>query len=253
MVNDNTNITFPDTKSTRAFVVIFAGGTGVRMNTRALPKQFLVIHGKPVLIHTLEVFEGCTEIDGIIVVVSPDQIEYANDVIAKYNISKIKAITAGGQSGQDSIYNGLLKAQKFYKDCDIVLIHDGVRPFIDSELIKKNIECVKKYRCAVSAVKESESVVVAEDGKITALTDKSRLWIARAPQSFLLGDIVMAHKKAIEEERKDFADSCALISNYSDFAIHIVECRSDNIKLTTPEDFFVFRAFFDKRDSSQLL
>ena len=115
--------------------VVFAGGTGQRMNTRTRPKQFLELHGKPIIIYTLEAFEEHSEIDGIIVVMLESWIGYTQELIRKYNLEKIKKVVPGGSSGQESIYNGLCAASEFYKDDDIVLIHDGVRPLIDEETI----------------------------------------------------------------------------------------------------------------------
>ena len=121
--------------------VIFAGGTGSRMNSKVLPKQFLKIYGKPVIIHTLEVFENCDEIDEIIVVILQGWERYLQCLLEQYCITKVKKVVTGGETGQQSIYNGL----KEIRD-GIVLIHDGVRPFISSKLIKENIEMCKSKR-----------------------------------------------------------------------------------------------------------
>ena len=130
--------------------VIFAGGTGQRMNTRTRPKQFLELHGKPIIIYTLEAFEDHSEIDGIIVVMLESWIPYTKELIRKYNLKKVKDVVPGGASGQDSIYNGLCAAARFYGDDDIVLIHDGVRPLIDEETITANIRGVEKLGTAIT-------------------------------------------------------------------------------------------------------
>ena len=118
--------------------VIFAGGTGSRMNSKVLPKQFLKIYGKPVIIHTLEVFENCDEIDEIVVVILQGWERYLQCLLEQYRITKVKKVVIGGETGQQSIYNGLKEISD-----GIVLIHDGVRPFISSQLIKENIETAR--------------------------------------------------------------------------------------------------------------
>ena len=237
---------------TKAAALIFAGGIGVRMNTRALPKQFLIINGKPVLIHTLEIFEKNRLIDGIVLVMTKDWINYTKDLLNKYNITKTKAVVIGGNTGQQSIYNGLKTLAKIYDPSCAILLHDGVRPFIDDELIEKNLETVKIYNGAISAVKMKETPVIAEDGSVFDLPEKERCWIARAPQTFFLKDILAAHEKARFEKKYNFVDSCTLMCHYG-AKPRIVECKSDNIKMTTPDDFYVFRALFDKKENEQLL
>ncbi len=125
--------------------VIFAGGVGKRMKSKDKPKQFLMVHGKPIIVHTIELFENHPEIDGIICVIVKDWIPYMEEMKYRYRLDKIKAIVPGGETGQMSIYNGLCAAEKnFGAEGNIVLIHDGVRPLIDSETISNNIASVKK-------------------------------------------------------------------------------------------------------------
>jgi 2-C-methyl-D-erythritol 4-phosphate cytidylyltransferase len=123
--------------------VVFAGGTGTRMNTKSKPKQFLEVHGKPVLIYTLENFQNHPQIGGIILVCLASWIDYAKDLVRKFGISKVSKIVPGGKSGQESIFNGLKAAIKVYGENNIVLVHDGVRPLIDDDIITK---CILKLR-----------------------------------------------------------------------------------------------------------
>ena len=126
--------------------LIFAGGVGSRMNSRELPKQFLRIYDKPIIVHTIEHFEKCADVDAVVVVCVADWIDYFNDLAYKYRLEKIKKVVPGGASGQLSIYNGLVAAKEVAGgEKSVVLIHDGVRPLISSELLTKNIECVKKF------------------------------------------------------------------------------------------------------------
>lgn len=114
--------------------VVFAGGVGKRMHTKDIPKQFLKLHNKPIIIHTLELFENHPEIDAIVVSCVSDWVGYLNDLVNKYNLKKVRKIVPGGKTGQESIYNGLKAAEEVgNRDKDIVLIHDGVRPLINKK------------------------------------------------------------------------------------------------------------------------
>ncbi len=236
----------------KTFVVLFAGGIGVRMNSKALPKQFIELHGKPIIIHTIEHFEKNNNIDGIIIVMNCDWINYTKDLVNKFNLKKIKSIIPGGISGQQSIYNGLNEAQKFYSPNDIVLIHDGVRPLITQELINENIELVNEKGNAISCSKMVETVILKKDSLIQTIVDRDKAFNAKAPQSFFFGDIFKAHNQAINDNKNDFIDSCSLMMHYG-YKLNIVECSSENIKITTPIDFYLFRAIFEKNENSQIL
>ena len=125
--------------------VIFAGGSGTRMNAKDRPKQFLLVHGKPIIVHTIELFEKHPEIDGIIVVCIEDWIPYMEEMKYRYRLDKIAKIVPGGATGQLSIYNGLVAAEQVYGiEDNVVLIHDGVRPLITADTISDNIQSVKE-------------------------------------------------------------------------------------------------------------
>ena len=125
--------------------LIFAGGTGRRMNSRSKPKQFLEMHGKPIIIYTLEHFEYHEDIDNMVIVCIREWIEELRGFLKRFGITKVKKIVPGGKTGHDSIHFGLLGMREFVSENDIVLIHDGVRPLINEELISMNIEADKKY------------------------------------------------------------------------------------------------------------
>ena len=131
--------------------VIFAGGVGKRMHAKDIPKQFLKMHDKPIIVHTLELFEEHPEIDAIVVACVSNYIGYMNELVRKYNLKKVQKIVPGGKSGQESIFNGLKAAEMIgNRDKDIVLIHDGVRPLINAKTIEDNIESViwlSNYKC----------------------------------------------------------------------------------------------------------
>ena len=232
--------------------VIFAGGTGQRMNTKTLPKQFLELHGKPILVYTLEHFEKHRQIDGIVLVCVQDWLDYCEKLLQKYHIKKVKAVVPGGQSGQESIRNGLNKAAELFPQDSVVLIHDGVRPLIDEETISKDIAGVQQNGSAITVSPAIETIALRSDtGEVGEIIERSRCQMAKAPQCFYLKDILSAHKKAQQENRNDFIDSASLMRHYG-HSLFTVEGPTENIKITTPSDFYLFRALLDARENSQI-
>ena len=234
--------------------VIFAGGVGRRMKTNGIPKQFLNIHSVPIIIHTLNIFQETKEIDAIIVVSVKTHIDYMKELIQEYNIKKVKMVVEGGETGQLSIYNGLKAAKEISNnEKSIVLIHDGVRPLISNDLIKKNIETVKEFGSAISCVGQKETTVISEDGEIIEKTTvRSNTFLARAPQSFFLDDILELHEKVLAEGEINMIDSCSLMLKYNNKP-HIVECNSDNIKITTPDDYYIAKAIIELKENMQIM
>lgn len=227
--------------------VIFAGGVGKRMGQTEKPKQFLEVLGKPIIIHTLEVFDKSDEIDAIIVSCIKDWIEYLKELLKKYEIKKVKKIVQGGKTGQMSIFNGVNAAMKLYSKDSVVLIHDGVRPFIDDDLIRKNIDSVKDQGSAISCVASVETFVLTdENNKIEKIPKRVNSLIAKAPQSFVLDDIYQAHIKAQKEGIFDSIDSCTLMSKYNN-DLYIVMTDYDNIKITTQKDLSLAESIFKRK------
>lgn len=233
------------------YALIFAGGTGQRMNSRSKPKQFLELHGKPILIHTLEYFEYSDIIDEICVVCLAGWEEVLNNILKQYGISKVKWIVQGGKTGHDSIYHGLKKLSEICRDDDIILIHDGVRPLISEDLLEENIECVKKYGNAITVETASESVVhINNENKIMEVPLRSQMRLAKAPQSFYFREIWAVHQKAQEDGFKSI-DSSHLLNHYG-HTLHTVESTPYNIKIATPSDYYVFRALYEAKENSQI-
>lgn len=233
------------------YALIFAGGTGQRMHSKSIPKQFLSVHGKPIIIHTLLHFENCKQIDGIVVVCYEPYIQKLTQLLTEFNIKKVTDIVSGGNNGQQSIFRGLdCLSQKCGRD-DIVLIHDGVRPLIGDELIINNIESVKGYGNAITVSKAIETVITAEDNNVSSVADRAKCYYAKAPQSFYFKDIYDCHKKAIEEGLLDFIDSATMMRHYG-HSLHTVECSSNNIKITTQTDYFMFKGLLDAQELGQM-
>ena len=233
--------------------IIFAGGVGSRMHSKDLPKQFLRIYDKPIIVHTIEHFEKNPLIDAVVVVCVADWIDYFKNLVAQFHLQKIKKIVPGGESGQLSIYNGLVAAKEVAQDeKSIVLIHDGVRPLINSDLLTQNIECVKKHGNSITSGIVKETIVEIDDeGGIKMVPDRAHSRVAKAPQCFWLHDILSAHNRALEEGRKDFIDSCTLMQHYG-FKLHMTDGPYENIKITTPDDFYTMRAILQVKEDAQI-
>ena len=232
--------------------VIFAGGTGQRMNSKTRPKQFLELHNKPIIIYTLEVFEQTDEIDGIVIVCLKNWIGYCKGIVEKFGLKKVMDIVSGGASGQESIYNGLKRAHEISGDDSIVLIHDGVRPLVDIDTIERCIKSVQQNGSAITVCPAIETITQQDSAhRINAIFDRKSCYIAKAPQGFYLKDILEAHNKAKSENRNDFIDSASMMRHYG-HSLYTVEGNPENIKITTASDYYLFRALLDAKENSQI-
>ena len=235
------------------FVVIFAGGVGSRMNGTKVPKQFLELGGKPIIAHTIDHFERHPLISGIVIACLESGIPLMRKIIERNGYRKVSAIVRGGETGQDSIFNGLseLHRQKITKPDSVVLIHDGVRPLIDSDTITSCIESVRTKGPTATVAPSPETIVEEYDGKVQRVVDRSLCKLARAPQGFILGDLYDAQIAARNEGKHDFIDSISLMAYYG-HSIYTVDGPADNIKVTTQRDFFSFKGFMDYKEMGQL-
>lgn len=231
--------------------VIFAGGSGKRMNTRSKPKQFLEYAGKPIIIYTLELFDNHPMVDGIVVVCIEEWIPFLKKMLKKFEIEKVAEIVPGGNTGQESIYYGLEAANGFAQDDAIVLIHDGVRPLITEQTISDNIETARTKGNCITCIPATETFIVRKDDDSFEIPSRPNSLIARAPQSFHLDDILSAHRDARNKGKNDYIDSCTLMSAYG-HKMNTIMGPMENIKITTPTDFFVFKAMVDVHENQQI-
>ena len=233
--------------------LVFAGGTGQRMNTATKPKQFLELHGKPILIYTLEHFQYHPQIDAIVLVCLKDYIQYSRDLVKRFAITKVQKIVPGGHNGQQSIFNGLKVAFEQYGGDNIVLIHDGVRPLINEKIITDSINMVIEKGNAITVSPAIETVVMKNpNNTLGAVLERSDCYIAKAPQSFWLRDIYDTHLMNISTVNKTFIDSASLMQYYG-HTLYTVYSSFENIKITTPSDYYIFRAIMDARENLQII
>lgn len=212
-------------------VVIVAGGKGSRMRSTE-SKQYLMLGSKPILVHTLEAFQAIDAVDFIALVAGADELCRAGELVEQYGLSKVKAVVAGGQERQDSVYHGL---QAIPRDCEWVMVHDAVRPFVAAEKVMQCLREAKRAGAAVLAVPVKDTIkVVNAAGTIVSTPERRSLWAIQTPQAFRLSELLNAHGQARRDQYTGTDDS-ALMERIG-HKVRIVEGDYHNIKITTPED-----------------
>lgn len=213
-------------------VVIPAAGMGKRMNNN-INKQYIKLEGKEVLARTVEKFNNNKFIDEIIVVARADEVEFCKEnIINRYGFDKVKSIISGGNERMNSVYNGLKKVKK---DCNIVLIHDGARPFITDKIIKQSIDETIKFDSTVVGVKVKDTIkIVDNNNKVIDTPDRDYIWAVQTPQTFKYDIIMGCYDKAISENIKVTDDS--MIAEKYGYSVKMILGDYNNIKITTPED-----------------
>lgn len=233
-------------KSNFVTAIIAAAGMGSRMNM-SVNKQFLSINGMPVLAHTLQKIQSCNYVDFIVIIVKKDEEDYVHNIVEKYNIIKPCKLVEGGKERQDSIYNGLLNLPI---ETDIVLTHDGARPFVTLEKIEKSIEAVFETGASVLANPVKDTIKVSTDGKLVEFTPKRDvLWAIQTPQVFKKDIILKAYKQAYDENYYG-TDDCSLVEKTGN-KVKLVLSDYNNIKITTPEDLIIAEAISKNYENSE--
>lgn len=226
--------------------LIFAGGVGKRLNSQetALPKQFLQINQKPIIVHTLEIFQRHPAIDKIYIAIHPSYLEYMQQLVEYYHLTKTAGIVKGGNTGQDSIYNALKLAISENPADSLVLVHDGVRPNITAKVIDDNLLQATKHGNAITCTACQETVLVSQEFPIPSeVPPRRQSFLAQAPQTFHLGELIEAHEKTrlSNPSYTDIVDSFSLFNSLGK-KTYLVEGNRGNIKITTIEDLYLLRA-----------
>lgn len=221
--------------------LLTAGGVGTRMNSK-VPKQFMLVNEKPVIIHTMQAFDLHKKIDAIAVVCLEGWEKTLKHLAAQYEIQKTLHIIKGGRDGQESIRNGIFSLEKIYKPSDIVVIHDGNRPLVSEYVISDCIEKAEKYGCAIACVPCTEVVLYTEDGKSSNVSyERNFLRRTQTPHGFRLEKICSLHRKANEQNISGTAASCELLVKLGE-KCYFSQGSEKNLKLTTPDDLEIFKA-----------
>jgi len=232
-----------------AFALIPAAGMGKRMGA-SMNKQYLQLGGKPIVARTLQVFQDSPLISGIILVIPEDEIPYCQrEVVEKYQFSKVLDVVPGGSERQHSVLNGLHALQGHATPDDIILIHDGVRPFIDEPILQQSINLASSGVGALVAVQTKDTIKVVRDGVVISTPERSTLWQAQTPQSFRFGQILTAHHHAAQDNFVG-TDDCSLFERSGE-PVKIITGSYRNIKITTPEDLVLAEAFLSQSGGGQ--
>lgn len=231
--------------------LLIAGGSGNRMH-QDIPKQFLTVNERPVIVYTLEAFEKHPEIDSIAVVCIAGWENVLWAYAKQFNITKLHYVIPGGKNGQDSIRNGVFELEKHFEKDDIVLIHDAIRPMVSAEIISDNIRVARKYGNAITVIPCAEAMMQTEDGVVSVGSyPRDRLKRTQTPQAFHIGDICDLHRRALEAGITNSVASCTLKIEMGE-QVYFSAGSEKNIKLTTVEDIDIFKALLAAKRSDWL-
>lgn len=231
--------------------LLTAGGTGERMHQN-IPKQFLTINDRPVIIYTLEAFQKHPEIDAIAVACLKGWEQILEAYAKQFNITKLKHIVPGGENGQASIRNGVFELEKNYKEDDIVLIHDGNRPMVSADIISDCIVTTRRYGCAISAIPCVEPLMKTEDEKLaTDYYPRDGLKRTHTPHGFLLGKICDIHRRALKLGITNAVASHVLLYELGE-KVYFSSGSEKNIKITTIDDIEIFKALLTAKKTEWL-
>lgn len=224
--------------------MIFAGGIGARMKSLDIPKQFIDVDGKPIIIRTLEHFSKHPEVDTIVISCIPDKIDYLWGLIKEHRIEKVQNIVGGGANGHQSIHNGLVAVEEISKPEDVVLICDGVRPMLSQKLISDCIETAREFETAVPVTPSIDSVLESPDGQTCCKSlPRKEMFITQAPQGYTMKKIMWAHDEAEKRGITNPISSSELLIELGE-TVRIFQGIRENIKVTTPEDLQTLRSYF---------
>ncbi len=234
--------------------LLTAAGVGSRMH-QDIPKQFLHIRNKPVILYTLEAFQQSELIDEIIVVSLTNWQDMLWAYANQFNITKLKYIVGGGESGQESIYCGLKELIKNHSNQDVVMVHDGNRPMISQEIIADSFAIFKKYGSAVAAIPCIEAIFESEDGVSSDVAiPREKLWRTQTPHTYTLGKLLEAHQIADKRNIHNTTASCVLMQMLGE-KIYFSKGSEKNLKITTLEDIEIFESYLGmgNKDSMEYL
>lgn len=229
--------------------LLTAAGVGSRMH-QDIPKQFIHVDDKPVIIYTMEAFQRHPSIDAIIVVTLDSWKDVLWSYAKQFNITKLRWVVAGGSSGQESIRNGLDELRKHLSDNDVVMVHDGNRPLVSSEIISDSLVTYKKYGSAVAVIPCTEVVFESDDGRSSCKSiPREKLFRTQTPHTYKFGDLYDAHLEADKRGITNTAASCNLMQQLGKMT-YFSKGSEENLKITTTDDLKIFKSLLHTRQDS---
>lgn len=219
--------------------IVLAAGSGKRMNSK-VHKQYLIIQDRPVLYYSLKAFED-SAVDEIVLVVGKGEEEFCRkEIVDKYGISKVKAIVEGGKERYHSVFEGL----KQTIDADYVLIHDGARPFVNQDIIRRCMQEVQKYQACVVGMPVKDTIKIAdEEGYAKQTPDRKNVWMIQTPQTFSYALIYEAYEEMLKTEDTAITDDAMVLERIKGKKSKLIEGSYRNIKITTPEDLLIANVY----------
>lgn len=219
--------------------IVLAAGSGKRMNSK-VHKQYLIIQDRPVLYYSLKAFED-SAVDEIVLVVGKGEEEFCRkEIVDKYGISKVKAIVEGGKERYHSVFEGL----KQTSDADYVLIHDGARPFVNQDIIRRCMQEVQKYQACVVGMPVKDTIKIADEGGYAKQTpDRKNVWMIQTPQTFSYALIYEAYEEMLKTEDTAITDDAMVLERIKGKKSKLIEGSYRNIKITTPEDLLIANVY----------
>jgi 2-C-methyl-D-erythritol 4-phosphate cytidylyltransferase len=226
----------------RTLAIILAGGAGKRMGT-STNKQFLILDNKPIIVHTLQIFEECRTVDGVYLVVNQKDLPIIQEeILETYRFNKVMKLVMGGRLRQDSVRNGL---EAIENPCDIVIIHDGARPFISPSFIEKSIFLMEMFDAIIPALPVKDTIkVVSKEGFVLKTLERDSLWQIQTPQTFKYEVIVKAYREGMAKKLCGYDDATFL--EFLGKRVKVIEGSPYNIKITTPEDLIIAKGMLSQ-------
>lgn len=229
--------------------LIIAGGTGARMH-QDIPKQFLSVNDKPIIIYTMEAFQNHPDIDAIYIACLNGWQDVLWAYVKQFNIVKVKKILKGGKNGQDSIRNGVYAIAENFAGDDLILIHDAIRPMLSADIISDNIANCKRYGNAITVIPCMEAMLKSEDDhQSNESILRNSLFRAQTPQTLSVKDAVALHKEALERGVTSSVATCTLLLELGR-NVYFAKGSELNIKITTTDDITIFKALLSMRKSA---
>lgn len=237
-------------KGKRCTAIVLAAGQGKRMGT-SVQKQFIELDGKPLIYYPLRVFQDSEWIDEIVLVAGSGQVPYVRDEIVKrYHFDKVSAVVEGGRERYDSVWQGLklIKRERecSHREAGYIFIHDGARPFVDGEIIRRGYQTVRQYSACVAGMPSKDTIKLVDEDEFAVRTPKRKyVWIVQTPQIFDETLIIEAYSRLTREECINVTDDAMVVEEMMGVPVKLFEGSYENIKITTPDDLKIARAFLE--------
>ncbi|MEI6152898.1 MAG: 2-C-methyl-D-erythritol 4-phosphate cytidylyltransferase [Deltaproteobacteria bacterium] len=226
----------------RTLAIVLAGGAGKRMGT-ATNKQFLLLDNKPIIVRTLQIFEECRPVDGVYLVVNQKDLPIMQEeILETYKFNKVVKLVIGGRLRQDSVRNGL---EAIENPCDIVIIHDGARPFVSPSFIEKGIFLMEMFDAVIPALPVKDTIkTVSKEGFVIKTLERDSLWNIQTPQTFKYDLIIKAYRDGMNKKLYGYDDATFL--EHMGKKVKVIEGSPYNIKITTPEDLIIAKGMLSQ-------